>query len=298
MKIGVFFNCQHRGIATSLRALLPSYNIVSHDVISYGYPDLDRPDSSMFASAAADIPTFDLVVSADFRHDLGPLSPNGLKQRARRLILVPPIIFGGFHPDTCYSTNASFRGPTNAIHSRIAIAGYLAGLSVEDTAALYNKLVFARLGYFGQFAPQRAIMQERFAAYGVDLAPWFDAWLAQGCFMYSVNHPKVHVLFDLARIVCAMAGLDTQPASTPEDDLAYMPSHPVYPDLAAAFGVPAETHFHQVRLPGKPLVELTLEEYLAKSFATFAAAPAKLLRAIDGVADALAALDLGARKAA
>jgi hypothetical protein len=205
--------------------------------------------------------------------------------------VIPPVIFGGFHPDTCYVTRGDLRGPTNAIHSRIVIAGFLAGLGADDVAALYNRLVFARLGYFTSFAEQRALLEAAYAARGIELAPWFDAWLRQGCFMHSVNHPKVHVLFDIARIVCRQAGLTVdEAAACPEDDLAAMARHPVHRDLARAFGVAPEDRFYPPAPKGRQPAPMPLEQYIDRSFALYATARPSALRSVDGVREALRTL--------
>jgi hypothetical protein len=75
-------------------------------------------------------------------------------------------------------------------HSRIAIAGFLAGFLVEETMALFNKLVFSRLGYLDAFHQSRLFLINQFKTIGVDLTPYIDAWAARGCFMNSLNHPK------------------------------------------------------------------------------------------------------------
>ncbi|MEJ0045412.1 MAG: WcbI family polysaccharide biosynthesis putative acetyltransferase [Rhodospirillales bacterium] len=244
MKIGVLYNCQGEGIAVSLRALLPDATIINFVAGVAGRTPRDQ------AETAAALNDCDHVISCDFGPAFGKLAGKALRRTARRYHAFPAIRFSGFHPDMIYvpiDGGHLGEGPTGDYHSRIAVIGFLAGLSPGDTAALYNRLIFLRLGYLNAYAEQCALLTQSFADLGLDAAPLLPAWHAAGSFMHSLNHPKINVLLDVARAACTHMGVAPQnPAVTPAalpDRLATGPIHPVFPAIAAAAGVPPEGSF-------------------------------------------------------
>jgi hypothetical protein len=296
MKLGVLFNCQAEGVAGALRALRPG-----DDVVHFSYPHLVGSPPAL-AEAAAVLQTCDLVIASETPFGLGPASPAELRRKGVHVAAIPPILFGGFHPDICFpgpgtaDGGGAFHGPTGLCHSRISLAGFLADLSVENTAALYNRLVFSRLGYFNQFGEDRALLVARFRdVAGYNLNPWFDAWVRSGCFMHSFNHPKVHVLADLARIACELLGLpaaEVPPQTIQSDRLALLAAHPVYPDLAAYFGVPANPLFQLPMQGSVGRSSVSLEAYLALCFRDYRSVRRRKLLGVEGMPATLAALGL------
>jgi hypothetical protein len=182
------------------------------------------------------------------------------------------------------------------MHSRIAIAAFLGGLDAPEAAALFNRLAFSRLGYLGRFAEEHALLLERYSnVSATDLAPLFAKWAATGCFMHSDNHPKSHVLHDVARLAClllGLAGAEAGESPVPRDFLAHLPHHPVYPEIAAHLGVEPAPSF---RLPngikGEPLY-VGLEEFLVLCFAAYRNVPRSTLLAVDGMSATMRTLGL------
>ena len=174
----------------------------------------------------------------------------------------------------------------------------MAGLDARDTVALYNRLVFSRLGYFAAFGEQAALLTERWAREGIDARPLLARWAAGGCFAYSMNHPKVIVLLDIARIACRRMGVapgnpDVDPADLP-DRLARGSMHPVYPDIAAALGIAPEGCF-SAGFDRDRQVVFTPLEFVSHCFSRYATVPPEDLRATSGVPEAMAALGLTLR---
>ena len=290
MKIGVLFNCQTLSIAQSLRALLPD-----HDIVHYRFADVAASPATI-AEAADALQACQAVITTTTGARLGAADPAALAKTGVRILKIPHLVFGGYHPDSCYSPDPTrgIVGPTERFHSRIAACAFLGGLDVEDTIALYSKLPFARLGYFDRFAEQRATMIDQWAGYGIDLAPWFARWAASGCFMHSMNHPKIIALHGVAQIVCGKLGLSPREpdADLPPDPMLTFASHPVYPVLAEFLGVAPEAHFRPPAVAARPASPLDLQTFLTRSFAAFAAAHRATLRGLDGVSGAMRALDL------
>jgi hypothetical protein len=147
-----------------------------------------------------------------------------------------------------------------------------------------------------QFGEDRALLVARFRdVAGYNLNPWFDAWVRSGCFMHSFNHPKVHVLADLARIACELLGLpaaEVPPQTIQSDRLALLAAHPVYPDLAAYFGVPANPLFQLPMQGSVGRSSVSLEAYLALCFRDYRSVRRRKLLGVEGMPATLAALGL------
>jgi hypothetical protein len=282
----------HTGLAAAFRALHPAATVDDFDLTQIATNDRVR------ARAHAALATADHIIAYDAPASFGPLATAALRAARRRLHLLPPFRFGGFHPDgiQILLDGARLAGPTGATHSRLATAAYLAGLSTQETLDLYNSLVFSRLGYFAAFPTQRARLLQDFAGYGYDLAPLFDTWHKSGCFMFDAAHPRMRVLLDLARLLSARCGLTPEAPAIAEYDvpnpLAAIPTHPLLPEIAARAGVSPEGTFRgAARLGAKPTL-YSLEAFVQASFDAYRRAPLATLRAADGVAAALAALNL------
>jgi hypothetical protein len=289
VKIGVLYNCQNVGIADSLRALLPGAEVINYAGVA-GLPKAEQ------ARRAAELSDCDHLIMTHLAVHHGKLSLRAMQQTARSLHVLPAFAFGGYHPDTIYVQvdGQVLNNITGGYQSRIAVAGYLAGLSPRDTAALYNKLVFARLGYFNAFDEQSKLLIMQWGRAGIDAGPLLAGWQATGCFTHSINHPKMPVLLDLARVACARMGLAVQDgieAAALPDHLARGPIHPVFPDIAASLGIAPEGAFCAGTVDGTRET-FAPAAFVARCFVDFdGVAPAVLLEA-PGVADALSALGL------
>lgn len=289
MKIGILFNCQHEGLRLSMQALRPD-----DMVVSFGFPALSH-SAALRDQALADMAQCDVVIaqpgSGLFKRD----EMLKLRGKSANFLMLPAVAFAGFHPDVVYFTSGSGRrqGPTEALNSRIAMAAYLGGLDCTETAALYNRLVFARLGYFGAFGHHAALLTERFSTHGFDIKPLFDTWLATGCFMYSPLHPKGFVLTDIARLACREMGLSVSTDHLNEPDtLAHLARHPVHGAIADEIGVEGETDFRPATRRAGSAVHMAMADYLAASFDFYSTVPRTEILAANGVTGALQALDL------
>jgi hypothetical protein len=296
MKIGVLFNCQAHGIAESLRRLRPDDR-----VIYFAIPHLIKSKEAR-AEAGARLQNCDAIVASDTHYRLGPAAPERLRSTGVPMATVPPIVFSGFHPDLCTpgardeeGGGGQFEGPTGMTHSRIAIACFLGGLTPDEAAAMYNRLVFRRLGYFERYAEEHALLLERYRAVaGFDLGPVFAKWAATGCFMHRDNHPKAYVLHDVARIACGLLGLDASETEggPPPDFLEHHPHHALYPEIAAHLGVEPVPVF---RLPngirGEPRY-VGLDEFLRLCYVAYEKVPRRALAAVDGMAGTMRTLGL------
>ncbi len=270
-------------LAEAVRQTAPGAEVVDYDIGQL------RLHESLRAPAHQSLASCDQVLSLYLGAEDGPLASETMYESMRRFTVVPGFSFGGFHPDTIYvhTSQGYLDGFTHHYHSRLALAGYLAGRSVPETARLFNTLVMGRAGYFDAYAQERALVCQVFDRFGIDLNPLFERWAAAGeCFMYSINHPKAWCYADVALTLCRYVGLaDADSTVDPaliSDDLRFHPTHPVLPPLARRLGVAAEDLFK----PTRPYEEhaVQLERFVELEFERFGHVARDELLTAPGVA--------------
>jgi hypothetical protein len=178
---------------------------------------------------------------------------------------VPTLSFNAYHPDICYllESGKALKGALGDYHSLIAYAAFRAGLNERSTLALYRADVYAALGYFDRWDRARGTLLAAFAEQGLDISQHFMRWSRNGPFMYSINHPRLPCVRDVARCVLARAGLEASYLDPmPHDNLANGPVYPIYPEIAARLGVEGSYLFK----PGGKYEFIRLEAFVASSF--------------------------------
>ncbi|WP_395666500.1 GSCFA domain-containing protein [Methylocella sp.] len=250
MKIVVGGNCQAvHGLGPSVRAMVPEAEVTVLHVAGR------LPDP---------FPEADVIFLQTYL--LQQPQPKGVIHPA------PGFYYPGFHPDLIYCgvDGRNLQSPLDDYNSALAIYGWLRGLSVKDTARLFCEPVFERLGYFDYCAiGDRALVEEGERA-RMDLSPLLARWKTQGCFAYSVNHPKLFVCADVAARLLAQAGV---PISAPDaakglhDGFGDGSVWPLYPEIGARMGLPGDYTFKCAR------GVFDLESFIARSFEMYAATP-------------------------
>jgi hypothetical protein len=205
-----------------------------------------------------------------------------------KVVLYPNIHFQGYHPDLVYITVAStgghFAGPGGHYNSSIALLAWKAGLSVADALELYRGDVYRRLGFFDYWESACAELRNDFQAAGLPLDSFLDAWTKRGCFMHSINHPKLFVSSDLVARLLKEHGIETLPGDPMRyvrDYLADSVVWPVYPEIGERLGIPG-SYLFKLSAPGiqpdSPVRSLGLEEFVALSYSAFSShAPDELV---------------------
>jgi hypothetical protein len=292
MKIGIVGNCQRRSIAASLKFLLPDAQIAF-----YSFRQLNGDHASR-TKVVAELDSCNHIIAQGGGVENGPRSTGALSGTKRSMIMLPPIGFKGFHPDATYinAGGDNIIGPAGAYHSRIALAAYLGDLSAPQAALLFNRFNFVRLGYMRVFAEQIALAEQRLAAFGLDAKSLLARWLQRGCFMHTINHPKIYVVFDIVVATCRAAGLNVDPeAKCPENlhDAMFMgPGLPVFPAIAAKIGIAADERFRLGRKLGSEPEYMDLETFIRECFGLYAAYDPAELAETQGVAEAMEILAL------
>jgi hypothetical protein len=223
-----------------------------------------------------------------------------------KVFLFPVIAFPAFHPDMTY-LRGKLRGDdeahtvTNAMimyHSRIVLTGYLGGLNADEIIDLFRPENYSKLGYFDCWdAARQELLKEGIDA-GLPLGRLFERWTARGCFMHSMNHPRLQVMEDIARQLMVNAGLPISAdnvAGYLDDPLRGMSIWPVYPGIAERLNLSGDFSFIKGGLSGV----MGLQEFVHSSIAQYEAYERGTLEPLNfQVSDYRERLDLnGAAKA-
>lgn len=181
---------------------------------------------------------------------------------------LPAPLFSSYHPDLCYLSAEGdlARGPLGHYHSAIAYAAFVCGLQEQDTLALYCENTYAKLGYFDRWVHDRNAYLDAFKTFGFDISSKFVEWSRTGPFMYTINHPKMSCLRDVAIVALARANLEINNTQIlPHDNLANGPIFPVYPEIGARLGVWGSYLFK----PGGTYQVKKLDQFVAESFQVY-----------------------------
>jgi hypothetical protein len=202
MKIGVYGNCQSGPLAGCISALLPGYQVhcFNHSVIQ---------NEGNYDKEAESIASCDLI----FTHPMPPLPKikEALDQVAEKTFEWTGITFTGFHPDIVYiwadDGKSLILSPMHHYNSTIIAGAFVAGRTPDETADLFNSYSYARLDYFKEYDLAVEHLERIGYANKVDLIACLPEWEKFGCFMYSINHPKMIAILSLARLLLKKAGV-------------------------------------------------------------------------------------------
>lgn len=260
----IISNCQTHGLAHSLQMLADGVTVEPVDIFQYrtALDDYNirfgEYDRVLIGLCAADLP------GADF-------------SRAKRVDKVPELQFSAYHPDLTYimAGDDALNGPLAAYHSMIAFVAHRSGRSVADTLPLFDGRTYAACGYLDRWDADR----EQLTAYcdylGYDIRHAFRRWSRGGAFMYSVNHPRIHVLYDIARIYLEREGYAPRTSDLlPHDNLMLSSVFAVYPEIGEALGVPGSYLFKR---PNE-YTQIDLRQFVEESFALYDRYPPGALR--------------------
>jgi hypothetical protein len=271
-RIAVVGNCQSFGVAYGMKLLNPASQVDRFTIVRKGVADL-----KMLARTLAG---YDHVFSLEFQQ--GFLRGGGwdeLRAIMPKVSPIPSIVFSGFHPDTIYILDATrggqpIEGPTGPYHSAIALFAYLRGMSVEQTEALFSADLFDALGYFDVWPESSREFLDLAKASGLDLSAELLRWSRAGTFMYSMNHPKAFVLFDVAKALLSRARLPAAPVEFDDfavDDIVRGAVYPVYPEVAERYGHRGSYVFKRANYAlGRSVGEfLGLRDFIEACFAVY-----------------------------
>ena len=263
----LLYNCQAQGLGNCLNLMCDEVEVEQYDPTGLARARERIADA---------LPGYDRVLVAPQLVD-DEASSLDLAALGDRLVLLPTLYFSGYHPDTCYvdAGDRPLRGPLGEYHSVIAYAAYVNGLSEAQALKRYRESTYARMRYFARWDGAWRRLVASFSRHGFDLGPLRPAWARRGPFMYTVNHPHIACLRDVASLVLERAGhkaryLDSLPA----DNLANGPVIPVFPAIGTRVGCPGSQLFKR---PGA-YRHMTLEEFVSESYVCYRRATAHAIR--------------------
>jgi len=257
-RIAVVGNCNASILANCLRVLRPHDDIRAVHV-----------DQVVRADADAQLGNFDLVLAVANADEFGISSHLA---QCKRVLTWPNVVFFGFHPDITYFgiDGRPVRSAMGDYNSHIVASAYAQGLSTRETARLFNRLVYAKLGFFDKYAISRAALLVAAEHCGLDLHEALAGWEQAGVFMYSINHPKLVVLADIAKALLRSADLpfdaDLPLLDAVPDHLAHGGIWPVYPEIARAIGVSGSLVFTPPMHGAYDVSFYTLEGFIERTF--------------------------------
>lgn len=262
-------NCQAQGLAEWLSALSPGMQ-----ARAFSLTGVTPGDPQALSALDALIAGSDLVVmqaGPAHRARFGLPEPEVLRAQGRRVAAAPWILFRGFHPDCVHLFHAgqAVPGAAGPLHSALAAAAALEGLTQERALGLFNAYAYARLGYFEALPAALATMETEWRNLGLDPGRWLAPQTTP--FMHTVNHPVPAVLEDVARQVLAQAGLKAVTAfEAPPDRLLPGGIWPLYPEIAQRLGLDPAVAGTAYRRPGLP--DTPLEQTVEAAYCGLAAA--------------------------
>lgn len=267
MRLVVTSNCQTGGIAAALARMTRSNTVRAEPI---------KPGEDFEGFRARLLPLISgaqvwIVVS-------GPTAENArrLRDDARlpglRLLTIPAIAFDAFHPDMTYAMRVDRDGLLEP-HYNSAIGLWLFNRRIAPSFGrrLYCERTYRHLGYLDRWTSAVESLRQAFLA--SDLAPYFvEFFLAVkrlGCFMYSLNHPRIEVLRKLAELIARELGVRVVSPLQPGelDDALNFEIWPVYPEIADVLGVP-DSGYHWRSNLGK-VRDDSVEQYLARIFRVY-----------------------------
>jgi hypothetical protein len=238
LRIAVLGNCHSLDIAYAMKLLNASAT-----VHRYPIQTKSKITGKMLVRA---LRTYDHVFLQDFGEGLIPGGSSDLLSRElANAIKYPTLLFGAYHPDAIFVHDRSkgdtfVWGALGQHHSAIALFAYRAGITAQDALQLYDREVFETLGYFDVWPAASAQLLALAKSYSLDLSSDFLRWARRGCFMFTINHPKPYVFFDLARHLLSRVGIGGEAVDFDNyalDDLARDVVFPVYPAIAEHYGI-------------------------------------------------------------
>ena len=92
----------------------------------------------------------------------------------------PFVHFPAFHPDIVYVSSkrqgSPIQGPLGEYQSAIALCGWMEGLSIEESIALFRHDVYAALGYFAYWETSQRTMIDAGEGAGLPIHDLLEQW--------------------------------------------------------------------------------------------------------------------------
>lgn len=267
-RFAILGNCQAAYVAQCVRFLAPGCEVNAFLIFE------TSASTAEFNKIVNRLTSYDCVLAQpQLRGNLSALT--AFAGDERRIVYYPSIEFTAYHPDLVYilrtASGSVVKSPVGDYHSALAFLCYSVGLNAEQTVARFNERVFARLGYFANslWTTSERNLLDSGRNTGLPVERYFRSWVRRGCFMYSVNHPKLFVLADLAAGALASCGVTADPRLCEDyvpNDILLGPVWPVYPEIAARFGLNGSYHYKEASAADGTCPYFDLKRFVETSF--------------------------------
>lgn len=267
LNVLLFGNCQVNALAQLLQSM-------TGGIIAYPFLMTTDVKESLHNGDLDKLITASDLILIQLDHEFLSIIEGRVEGTSTKIKKIPRINFAAFHPDAEYifdKTGKPILGPLGDYQSSLVFYAWKKGLSPQETAALFNEKVFAQLGFFDYWdISEKSLLKEGIAT-NLDLSALIERWTQRGEWMYSMNHPKLFVLADVARAILAREGVPTLLGAEQfiDDELANGPVWPLYPELARKLSLKGHYQFKLQRgvCPiDQPVLMIGLDEFIEKSF--------------------------------
>ena len=271
-RIVIAGNCQAIGISALMQAM-------TDDVVVKGFECSENFISDL-RNGTFDTRPFiesDLVLM-HYKNDWIEILEHRIRNINNKIKFIPPIAFSAFHPDCVYIEHQSkhVASPIGAYHSSLAFYGWRNGLNLDATLSLFCRDVYEELGFLNYWDTSVASLIDMGKHSSLLLDDLIPRWSKYGCWMHTINHPKLHVLADVARAALARESIETVPnvENYLKDNLAIHSCWPVYPEIGKTLGLDDLPPPYFKQADGlcpvdRPVSMLRLEEFVRKSFSIY-----------------------------
>ncbi len=137
-RIAIVGNCQTLGVAYGMKILLPDGAIDFYQVQPRTWASIEL--------LAVTLKNYDFAFCCDFPDGfVRGGNSDTLQKRVARMMRFPLIAFAGFHPDIIgieQASNGLLSGPMGPYHSAIVLLAFLAGFSIDEAEALFDRTGF------------------------------------------------------------------------------------------------------------------------------------------------------------
>jgi GSCFA family/Polysaccharide biosynthesis enzyme WcbI len=271
-KILLLGNCQTRGLARLMRAMIGDAETTSFELLPGTVKRIEERDPELAK----------LIADSDFifvHHD--GVTPQILEKNYSphfpKVRLIPKINFAAFHPDMDYVEDSQGKhivGPLGAYHSSIAFFGWKHKLTKIETLKLFCERTYEILGYFEYWTLAKNLLIAEGEFTGIPIEHLMKKWAKNGSWMYSLNHPKLFALADIARALLEREGVKTLSGVEEfvDDEMSTENVWPIYPEIAEKFGLTGHYLFKRATpsvLRDMPVPMMTLEQFIDESFKAY-----------------------------
>jgi hypothetical protein len=190
MKYLITSNCQSGGIAACLKYMLPD-----GEFVVYGFPNLKN--TVAVEKLKHDISTSDVWVTSHLLEKLEYIHNS-------KTILIPEIKFEAFHPDICYALNKRNNNFTNFhYNSKLIAFFYINNLDKKILINDFNEKLFIALNYNNYYSKSYELLKKTFtnSSFSIDEFDLFWSSIKDDIFMHTINHPKINVIFSIAKLI-------------------------------------------------------------------------------------------------